>query len=205
MFDLEPLVDFFITSNKLKSTMRYESCSDKIQDSTAGHCWQVAFMVPIIARELNLSIDVLHAMEIASVHDLPEYIDQKDYDSYFVFIGKLNKSDKDKSEEAVMSDLKNRFHFGHIIYSLWKEYTECKTPEARFVKALDKIESHFHIIQRGGLVREDNHLVYQITYADNAVRNFPQLEPLLKAAKDKLRILIESQGLVWKDEYNYPN
>ncbi len=104
-----------------------------------------------------------------------------------------------------MSNLRDRFIFGPKLYSLWKEYQEGKTPEARFVKALDKIESHLHIIERGGIERESGDLSHQVLYADNAVRNFPQLEPFLKIVKRKLRPLMEAQGLVWKEEYNYPN
>ena len=205
MSNLESLADFFIESNKLKNTIRYTSCPEKIQESTAGHSWQITLMVPIIARELGLDINLLHAMEIANVHDLAEYADTKDYDAYLVSIGTLSKIDKDKSEEAVMLDLKNRFNFGLSLYSLWKEYQEGETQEARFVKALDKIESHFHIIEREVAVDNPENLKYQLTYSDNAVRNFPQLEPLLRIAKNRLRAIAESQGIIWKKEYDYPD
>ena len=205
MSNFESLADFFIESNKLKNTIRYTSCPEKIQESTAGHSWQITLMVPIIARELGLDINLLHAMEIANVHDLAEYADTKDYDAYLVSIGTLSKIDKDKSEEAVMLDLKNRFNFGLSLYSLWKEYQEGETQEARFVKALDKIESHFHIIEREGAVDNPENLKYQLTYSDNAVRNFPQLEPLLRIAKNRLRAIAESQGIIWKKEYDYPD
>jgi putative hydrolases of HD superfamily len=203
--DEESLVNFFIESNKLKKTIRYSSCPEKIQESTAGHSWQVTLMVPIIARELVLNIDISHAMEIANVHDLAEYIDEKDYDAYLVATGVLDKREKDKSEETVMSDLKNRFNFGPTLYSLWKEYNEGKTPEARFVKALDKIESHIHVIERGGTSNDIHDAKYQAFYADDAIRNFPELKPFLKAIKKKLRPVLEENGLIWKEEYNYPD
>ncbi|HTY44070.1 MAG TPA: HD domain-containing protein [Patescibacteria group bacterium] len=205
MTDLELLADFFVESNKLKKTMRYSSCPKEIKEPVAGHCWKVTLMVPIIARELGLNINIQHAMEIANVHDLAEYVDDEDYDYHLVDTGLLSKEEKDKSEEAVMSALKNRFSFLEQIYSLWKEYGDCKTPEARLVKVLDKLEAQLHIIERGGIKGNPKDLVCHLTYADNAVRNFPQLEPLLRVVKSRLRPLVEAQGLVWKAEYNYPD
>ncbi len=95
MDDLGPLVDFFVESNKLKRTIRYSSCPEKIRESTAGHSWQLTLMIPIIVVELKLDIDIQHAMEIATVHDLAEYVDEKDYDSYLVATGVLSKTKKD--------------------------------------------------------------------------------------------------------------
>jgi len=205
MEDLEKLVGFFLKSNQLKRTMRYSSCQPKIQEPSAGHSWQVTFMVPIIAREFGLNIDIQHAMEIASVHDLAEYIDEKDFDSYLMATGVLKEEDKDKSEEEVMSSFRDTLRFGPQLYSLWQEYQECKTPEARFVKALDKIESHIHVIERGGTGESPAGARHQALYADEAVRNFPELKPLLRTIKGKLRPLLEKQGLVWMAEYNFPD
>jgi 5'-deoxynucleotidase YfbR-like HD superfamily hydrolase len=101
--------------------------------------------------------------------------------------------------------LRDRFNFGHKLYSLWKEYEESKTPEARFVKVLDKIESHLHIIERGGTGSGVVDAKHQALYADEAVRNFPELKPLLKSVKKRLKPLLEKQGMIWKEEYNYPD
>ena len=205
MEDLEKLISFFIESNKLKRTMRYSSCPAKIQEPSAGHSWQVTLMVPIIAREFELKIDIEHAMEIANIHDLAEYINEKDFDSYLIATGVLSETDKDKSEEEVMSRFRDSLSFGPKIYSLWQEYQEGKTPEARFVKALDKIESHIHVIERDGTGSDSFDARHQALYADEAVRNFPELKPLLRIIKRKLRSVLEKQGLVWKAEYNYPD
>jgi len=205
MDNLEKLTDFFVESNKLKRTMRYSSCPPKIQESSAGHSWQVSLMVPIIAREFGLALDVQHAMEIANVHDLAEYIDEKDFDSYLIATGVLSEAEKDKSEESVMTMIRERYNFGSTIYSLWREYQDCKIPEARYVKALDKLESHLHVIERDGTGSDSFDARHQALYADEAVRNFPELKPFLRAIKKRLRAVLEKQGLVWKEEYNYPD
>jgi len=201
--DSEKLVDFFTQTNRLKRTIRYSSCPKNVQEPTAGHSWHVILMVPIIAREFGININIEHAMEIACVHDLAESVLKKDFDSYLMATGKLDEKEKDKSEEIEMTRIKEKFSFGERIYGLWKEYQECKTPEAKFVKALDKLESHFHIIERGGTGDNADDGAHQVKYADTAVKDVPELEPLLKAIKEKLKPILEKQGVKWKKEYDY--
>lgn len=203
MDDIEDLIDFFVKTSSLKRTLRYGSCPEKVQEPTAGHAWLVTFMVPILAEKFNLDVDVQHAMEIANVHDLPEYVLDYDFDSYLVSTGVLKEDDKSKNEETTMIKIRDSFDFGERLYALWKEYEEGKTPEARYVKAIDKLESHIHIIERGGTGSSSDDARHQMMYADNAVKNFPQLEPFLKVLKKRLRPLMEAQGLVWNSEYNY--
>lgn len=202
--NLEELANFFVESNKLKQTIRYSSCPKKVQEPSAGHSWHVTLMVPIIARELGIKIDIGHAMELAAVHDLAEKVLREDFDSYFVATGVLKKEDKDKSEQEEMERIKNNFTFGAAIHSLWKEYNESRTPEAKFVRALDKLESHFHVLERDGSGSRDDGK-HQATYADNAVENFPELKPFLRVVKKKLKPVLEKQGLEWKKEFDYPD
>ena len=199
------MVEFFVESNKLKRTKRYSVCPKAFHEPVAGHSWHMAIMIPLITRELKLNIDILHALEIAIVHDLPEYVLEEDFDSYLVASGVLSKADKNSSEETAMSEIKNRFDFGKEFYSLWKEYEENKTSEARFVKAMDRLESHMHVIEIGTPFNNEREAEHQVFYADEAVKNFPELKPLLKATKKKLRPILEKSGLTWKSEYDYPD
>jgi len=204
MKDSNELIDFFVKTSSLKRTFRYSSCPERIQEPTAGHAWMVTFMVPILAEVFDIDIDVSHAMEIANVHDLPEYVLDYDYDSYLVATGALKQSDKEKEEMSVMSKIKDDYGFGDRLFSLWKEYEDGESREAKYVKAIDKLECHLHIIERGGTWSGVGDAKHQVEYADKAVRNFPELEPFLKSLKKKLRPLMEKQGLVWKQEYDYP-
>ena len=177
---LEDLVDFFTETNKLKKTKRYSSCSKKIQDSSAEHSWHLTMMIPLLAEELELKINVLHAVEIALVHDLAEKTLKEDFDSFLVASGKLSETDKDKGELKEMNKIRKKYSFGEKIYSLWREYEENKTPEAKFVKAMDKLEAHAHIIERGTYGNNQAGAKHQIYYADKAVKEFPELKPFLK-------------------------
>lgn len=203
--DSEELVDFFTQTNKLKQTVRYSSCPKGIQESSAGHSWQVALMVPIISQQFKLQINVQHAMEIALVHDLAERVLKKDFDSYLLSIGTLKEEDKINSEKEEMNRIQNEFSFGKRIHALWKEYEENKTSEAKFIKALDKLESHIHVLERGASGDNADDGKHQATYADNAVKDFQELAPLLSAIKKRLKPILEKQGLKWDKKYNYPD
>ena len=202
--DSEKLVDFFTETNTLKQTVRYSSCPKKIWESSAAHSWQVALMAPIVAEEFKIKLNVQHAIEIALVHDLAERVLEKDYDSYLLATGVLKEEDKFNSEKKEMERIKNNFNFGDRIYSLWKEYEEGETKEAKFVKALDKLESHFHILERGSSGDNADDGKHQATYADKAVKDFPELKPLLASIKKRLKPILEKQGVKWEEKYNYP-
>jgi len=203
--EYEQLIDFFTETNKLKQTIRYSSCPKKIQESSAGHSWHVALMVPIIAQEFKIKINIQRAMEIACVHDLAEMVLKEDYDSYLIATGVLKEGDKNKSEKKEMERIRTKYSFGNKIYSLWQEYEESKTQEAKFVRALDKLESHLHVIERGSSGDNADDGKHQATYADNAVKDFPELAPLLSTIKKRLKPILEKQGLVWNKKYNYPS
>jgi putative hydrolases of HD superfamily len=203
--DLDEIVRFFIQSDDLKKTIRYSSCPKRIQESSAGHSWHVCLMIPIIAEKLNIKLDVQHAMEIALVHDLAERVLEKDFDSYLLAMGILKEDDKNNSEKKEMDRIKKEFSFGEKIFSLWNEYEKCETKEAKFVKALDKLESHFHIINCGSSGDNVDDGKHQATYADNAVKDFSELEPLLFSIKKELKPLLKKQGVVWDKKYDYPD
>lgn len=86
-------------------------------------------------------IDNTHAMKLALVHDLAEALvgDITPHDG-------VSKADKYTMERDAMHKIKVD-HFekynseiGDQLVTLWQEYEEGKTKEARFVKQLDKLE-----------------------------------------------------------------
>jgi len=77
------------------------------------------------------------------------------------------------------------------------------TPEARFVKALDKIETLTQIAEAGHKIYDAPEFI--ANYADQAVRNFPLLEGMLKIVKRKLKAEFKKGRILWKKEYDtYP-
>ncbi len=197
--NLEKIFDFFKIVSGLKKTKRYGKY-DVEADSSADHSWRLSLMSFIIADELKIDIDILKAMKIAIVHDLPEAI-TGDIPYMEIYNGSVLKENKQKNEILAMNKIKESLPetIGKEIYELWEEYEYANSKEALFIKALDKIESITHVAEKGG---EYTELDLIATYTDKHVNNFPELKPVLKELKRRLKGEFEKRGLPWKKEYD---
>ena len=61
----------------------------------------------------------------------------------------ISKKEKHDLEEKAMIKLVNSLDNGKDLLSLWKEFEEGKTKEAKFVKRLDKLEMMFQAYEYG--------------------------------------------------------
>jgi 5'-deoxynucleotidase YfbR-like HD superfamily hydrolase len=109
---------------------------------------------------------------------------------------------KAAQEESVMKTMTSDLNFGSWVFDLWKEYEEQHTQEAKFIKALDKIEGFLHIAEVG--VQAYVPKEFHADYADRAVAAFdgaaytcPELSGLLAAVKENLRTQFEQAGVAW--------
>lgn len=202
MEDLERLVDFFIEVESLKKTFRYSTCPKNVRDSSAEHSWKLAFMALVLNEEIK-NINPYHAVQICLVHDLAESI-TGDIDSYRIVSGEITKEQKHQMEEKAMREIKDKItDTGKKIYDLWEEFEEHKTPEAKYARALDKIEALIHLLSVSYIAREDSaQAEFTAKYADNAVEEFPQLKPILNIVKARLKKEFLKQGFEWKAYYN---
>jgi len=201
MEDLNKIFNFFEQAGKLKEVERYNEKRNGIKESAADHSWRLALMAFAIAQELNLNLDILKAVKIALVHDIAESV-TGDIDAVLIMEGKFSKEEKKKEEMEAMGKIKNIApeEIGGEIYSLWEEYETGETWEARFIKALDKLETLAHLSESGYKTYDKPELIPR--YADEAVKNFPELLPLLKIVKQKLKEEFIKGGFEWKEEYD---
>lgn len=198
---MEKIFDFLHKVEKLKSVIRYSNRAiHGRQESSAEHSWRLALMVFVFAEELNLDIDVDYAVRMAIVHDLAEAI-TGDIDALDIYDGKVSKEEKEKMEIVAMDELKNTLsdNLGLDIYDLWHEYENGETREAKFVKALDKIETLTQVYEAGyGFYNRPEFIPH---YADKAVKNFPELISALMIVKVKLKEEYRKGNIEWKAEY----
>jgi len=184
--DWNQFFDFLKKVGNLKNTQRFSEIKMH-GDSSADHSWRLALMASLIIDEKNLKLDKTRAIEIALVHDLAESI-TGDIDAIRVKRGEVTKEEKQKGESKAIEELKNtlRDFGGDKIKKLWLEYEEVLTGEARFIKALDKLETLTHLIELGHEAYDEPE--FMASYADEAVKNFPELKDMLLAIKNKLRV-----------------
>ena len=132
-------IDFLTLSRGLKTTPRTgwirQEAGPRIE-SVADHSWRISLMAMIAATSAE-AYDTNKCIQMALVHDLAE-----------ATVGDITPhcgvSDKDKHqmELEAMEKLTKLLPTlgGDKIQSLWKEYEEGTTEEAKLVKDMDKLE-----------------------------------------------------------------
>ncbi|MFA6082619.1 MAG: HD domain-containing protein [Patescibacteria group bacterium] len=189
-------------SEMLKLVVRYkESADDAERESVADHCWRMVFMLMVVTEELNLKIDELHAIKMVLVHDIIEVVTD-DIDAVLVAEGKVLAEDKQRGEVEAIKYIETKIggKAGKTIRALWEEFETAKTPEAKLVKALDRIEAMSHLSLVG--LKNCNHADHIPNYADRAVKNVPELSGLLIELKKELKIEFEKNNIPWVNKYD---
>lgn len=197
---IEELCDFFYKLEDMKTNYRYSE-APKCKESSADHVFKMAFMSYAIAEHLNLNVNKYHAAKIVLAHDLSDAV-IKEIDSIRVWNGEITKEKKQEMEHQAVKELTQKLpeKLGKEMYSLWKEFEEGKTKEAKYAKALDKLECLSHLIKTG--FESYDKPEYIPTYADEAISKMPDLIPFLKVIKTRLKQEFEKGNIEWKPEYN---
>ena len=114
----------------------------------------------------------------------------------------MTKKEKQELEVSAMEKIKRMLplEIGNEIFKLWEEYEKGETDEAKYIKALDKIETLTQLIETGNAFYKFPEFIPN--YADKAVNNFPALIPMLEIVKSKLKLEFERGNIEWKKEYD---
>ena len=199
---INDLLLFLERSKVLQSVARYSKSLDGEQNTVAEHSWRLALMAYVIGTECKVNVDMAKTLALALVHDLAE-AKTGDMDAYAqIKVGSGITERKAVLEDLAMRDMTDDLSFGVWIYSLWKEYEEQQSLEAKFVKGLDKIEGFLHIAEDGVSVYMPHE--FHADYADKAVAVFdeatnhiPELKDFLDAIKDDLKEQFGKAGVTW--------
>lgn len=198
---IEKVLDFFQESEKLKSAIRFLERGGPIKESSADHSWRLALMVFVVAEELKLNINLEKSLKIALIHDLAESI-TGDIDYMLVAEGKISKKEKTELELNAMQKIKATLpKIGNEIFTLWNEFEKSSTREAIFVKALDRLETLSHLLNAGHKVYDKRPEIIP-NYADEAVKKFPELIPMLILIKNRLKKEFKKGHISWKSKYD---
>ncbi|WP_236789604.1 HD family hydrolase [Amycolatopsis sp. GM8] len=135
---LRQQLTFLIEVDRLKTILRQSPLAavDR-RENDAEHSWHLALMVTILAGHADEKIDVGHTVELVLVHDLVEIYagDTPLYDAEMT----LDQAERETDAAAALfgllpADQANR------IRALWDEFEARQTPEARFAKAMDRLQ-----------------------------------------------------------------
>jgi putative hydrolase of HD superfamily len=199
---IEDILTFLRRSKELELIKRYGSSLRGNRNSVADHSWRLGVMVLVIGAECKVRLDTGRALALALMHDLGE-AETGDIDAYDQIRKGMDFINRKATEEdAAVRKMTNDLTFGDWIYDMWREYEDQITTEARFVKALDKIEGFLHIAESGVemYIPKEFHAAYAneaVKAFDEATHHFPELEDLLDAIKADLRKQFERARVEW--------
>lgn len=104
-------------------------------ESVADHTFSLSVLALVLSKHHPEQLDREKCLAMALVHDLAESIvgDITPHDG-------ISNEDKQQRELKTMNDIADLMDDDEILL-LWQEYEAAKTPEAGFVKSLDKLET----------------------------------------------------------------
>ena len=137
MEKLERYLQFMREAERLKNVLRSARTSAGRTESTAEHTWRLALLALILAGE-KPELDQQRVLAMCLVHDLGEA-----YEGDIPAVEQSDPAAKAAAERSAMDRLTPLLpdSASARIRTLWEEYEVCATPEARWVKALDKAET----------------------------------------------------------------
>lgn len=152
--------------DKVKSIYRQSKIfSGEKYENDAEHSWHICVMAMILAEHSNEKIDILKVIKILLIHDLVE-IDAGD-----TFLYADNRDDVFETEKAAAERI-----FGLLpsaqyeeFMSLWLEFEEKKTSEAKFAGSIDRIQPMLANCINHGISWKDHGVKAQHVYTKNQV------------------------------------
>jgi putative hydrolase of HD superfamily len=135
---LREQLTFLVEVDQMKAIMRQSPlASVSRRENDAEHSWHLAMMVVVLAEYSDEPINVGHTIRLVLVHDLVE-IYAGDTPLYDDAAGR----DQQQRELAAAAEI-----FGLLpedqglrLRGWWDEFEERRTPEARFAKAMDRLQ-----------------------------------------------------------------
>ncbi|MBC7275329.1 HD family hydrolase [Nocardioides sp.] len=160
IIDLNPLPDeiggrlraqleFIAEADKLKTILRASplAAADR-RENDAEHSWHLALMVLLLAEYADEPIDVGHAIKLVIIHDMVEIYagDSPVFDAASV----VDQVEREIAAADRLFTMLPPDQAGEI-RALWDEFEAAQTPEARFCKAMDRLEPMLlNWLNRGG-------------------------------------------------------
>jgi putative hydrolase of HD superfamily len=174
--DLQGILTFLESAERLKCTHRSAWTSDGGQESVAEHTWRLCLMA-LVLSDYFPEVDVARLVRMLIIHDLGEAL-------HGDIPAPAQEADESKAtrERADLETLLAPLPLQQRkeIASLWDEYEEASTPEACLAKGLDKLET---ILQHNqGMNPDDFDYRFNLEYG----LRFTEADPRLAAIRTVL-------------------
>lgn len=165
--DLLNQIAFIKEIDKVKYIQRKTKLfnSDR-NENDAEHSWHLALMAIVLAEHSDEPIDVLKVVKMVLIHDIVE-IDAGDT---FIYDSQKNHSNTDEERLAAnrIFGLLPEKQAGELI-AIWEEFEAGETKEARFAKAMDRLEPLLQNTSNDGGTWKEFGVNYEKVYEKKSV------------------------------------
>ncbi len=161
---LRQQAEFLQEIDKLKQVLRRSYLVDgSRKENDAEHSWHLAMMVLMFAEYVQ-DVDLFRTMKMALIHDLPE-IDAGDSFLYSVS-GAESKLARERAAAVRILGILPVDQASHL-QKLWGEFEAGETSEAKFVRALDRLQALLQICASGGRTWKEHKVTAEMALSLN--------------------------------------
>jgi 5'-deoxynucleotidase YfbR-like HD superfamily hydrolase len=149
METLDRQVGFLLEADRLKTVLRQSTLTDRSRrENSAEHSWHLALMALVLAEHAPPGTDLGRVMAMVVLHDLVE-IDAGDLS---VYAPEADQARQRQAERAAADRIFALLPPGQAsaLRALWDEFEERTTAEARFARALDRLQPMLINMMTGG-------------------------------------------------------
>lgn len=131
-------IEFIKEVDKLKYILRKTKLfnSDR-NENVAEHSWHLALMALVLAGHANVEVDLLKVIKMLLIHDIVE-IDAGDTFLYDHQKSHTNSEEERKAAQRIFGLLPE--DQATELIAIWEEFEEQQTDEAKFARAMDRLE-----------------------------------------------------------------
>lgn len=136
MSRLEAQLAFLLTLDRLKEVQRQSYTLAGRRENSAEHSWHVAVAALLLAEHAGERVDLAKVLEMLLIHDVVE-IEAGDTYVYDEEARKQQEQREERAAQHLFAQLPA--DQGQRLTGLWREFSQGRTPEARFARSLDRL------------------------------------------------------------------
>ena len=146
---LDEQIRFITEIGRLKGVLRQTMLAGPgRRENSAEHSWHLAVMAQTLAEYAPPGTDIGRVTAMLLVHDLVE-IDAGDLFAYADAAQQARQEEAERAAADRIFALLPEDQAGRL-RGLWDEFEERRTPEARFARALDRLQPMLENLKAGG-------------------------------------------------------
>ena len=188
--------DFLTEADRLKSVLRATTLADGSRRENSGeHSWHLALYALVLADQAGPGVDLTRVVKMLILHDLVE-IDTGDVPIHSAN-GQAHASAATLAAEARAADR----IFGLLpadqardLRALWDEFEAAESPDARFAKALDRVQPVMQNLASGGGTWATYNVTFEQLESRVGAKATPGAPRLWAWVRGRVRPWFEAQG-----------